>query len=439
MTDAAPPPGAAGRYKAIGRGAVGAFVALVVVIGAVWWSTGNRSDVTPDDAATPTVGPPVDELDRDERASQVLQSLSVAWRHGDETTFVDAAGASRAAHQWADQVSDTLDDLGIRWIDLRYIAVDPETAADSLGFTADVEVRWQVDAGPAHQTYRTAPVTVPLRFSYEGERIDVVGLDGNTDDPVPVWLAGSVDVESADGGTCIAVPADVDLDACGNLLDVAADDLASIVSTDQTANRPVVVMVPDTDATAAMLLGQDADDLGQIAAVTTTVDGSGSVRAPAQVVVNPAVFDDLSRRAAQLVMSHEVTHAATGATAASMELWVAEGFADYVALASGRIPVQRAASQILSYVREHHAPEHLPSAREFSAHRHGLGRTYEAAWLIFRMLGSYYGNDSVVAFYDEVRTGTPVEPALLDTIGLDLDGLTAAWQDYLTSLAFGVS
>jgi hypothetical protein len=436
MTDAAPPPGAAGRDKAIGRAVVGAFVALVVVTGAVLWST---DDVAPDDAATPTVGPPVDELDRDERASQVLQSLAVAWRHADENAFVAAAGASRAAHQWADQVFDTLADLGVRWIDLRYVAVDPETAADPLGFTADVEVRWEVDAGPAHQRYRTTPVTVPLRFSYEGDRIDIVGLDGNTEDPVPVWLAGPVAIESADGGTCIAVPEGVDLDSCAAMLDMAADDLANVVSTEETANHPVVVMVPSTDSTAAMLLGQDADDLTQIAAVTTTIDGSGSVRAPAEIVINPTVFDDLRRRAAQLVMSHEVTHAATGATAASMELWVAEGFADYVALASGRIPVERAASQILSFVRQHHPPEHLPTAREFSAHHHGLGRTYEAAWLIFRMLGSYYGDASVVAFYDEVRTGTPVEEALLDTIGLDLDGLTAAWQDYLTSLAFGVS
>ncbi|HYJ69994.1 MAG TPA: hypothetical protein VEX15_20255 [Nocardioidaceae bacterium] len=439
MTDAAPPPGAAGRDKAIGRAVVGAFVALVVVTGAVLWSTDARDDVPPDDVATPTVGPPVDEVDRDERASQVLQSLGVAWLHADETAFVDAAGASRAAHQWAGQVYDALADLRVRWIDLRYVAVDPETAADPLGFTADVEVRWELDAGPAHQIYRTAPVMISLRFSYNGDRIDVVGLDGDTDDPVPVWLAGPVDIESTDGGTCIAVPEGVDLDTCAALLDVAADDLANIVSTEQTANRPVVVMVPNTDSTAAMLLGQEADDLTQIAAVTTTIDGSSSVQAPAEVVVNPTVFDDLSRRAAQLVMSHEVTHAATGATASSIELWVAEGFADYVALASGRIPVERAASQILSYVRKHHPPEHLPTAQEFSAHRHGLGRTYEAAWLIFRMLGAYYGDDSVVDFYDEVRTGTPVEDALLDTIGLDLDGLTAAWQDYLTSLAFGVS
>jgi hypothetical protein len=439
MTDAAPPPGAAGRDRTIGRAAVGAFVALVVVAGAVLWSTDARDDSAPGDVASPSAGPPVEELDRDEQASQVLQSLGVAWRHRDEPAFVAAAGASRAAHQWAGQVFDTLSELRVRWIDLRYVAVDPETAADPLGFTGDVEVRWEVDAGPTHQTYRTAPVVVPLRFSYEGDRIDVVGLDGNTDDPVPVWLAGPVDIESADGGTCVAVPAGVDLDACTAQLDVAADDLANVVSADETASRPVVVMVPGSDGTAAMLLGQDADDLTQIAAVTTTIDGSGSVQAPAEIVVNPTVFDDLRRRAAQLVMSHEVTHAATGATAASMELWVAEGFADYVALASGRIPVDRAASQILSYVRKHDPPQHLPTAQEFSAHRHGLGRTYEAAWLIFRMLGSYYGNDAVVAFYDEVRTGTPVEEALLDTIGLDLGDLTAAWQDYLTSLAFGAA
>ncbi|MGH3456584.1 MAG: hypothetical protein ACRDP2_19425, partial [Nocardioidaceae bacterium] len=164
---------------------------------------------------------------------------------------------------------------------------------------------------------------------------------------------------------------------------------------------------------------------------------SGSDRAPAQIVLNPAIFDDLRRKAAQLVVSHEVTHAATGVTAASMQLWVAEGFADYVALASDRIRLERAASQILTYVRDHGVPERLPGARQFAADRHGLGRTYEAAWLIFRMLGDYYGNAAVVAFYDEVSAGTPVEPALIDTIGLDLDDLTAAWQRYLRSLAFG--
>jgi len=53
------------------------------------------------------------------------------------------------------------------------------------------------------------------------------------------------------------------------------------------------------------------------------------------------------------------------------------------------------------------------------------------------MLGAYYGDDAVVSFYDEVRTGTPVEQALIDTVGLNVGELTTAWQDYLNDLAHG--
>jgi hypothetical protein len=424
-----------GPVRAIGRGAAGAIVVFAVVVGAVWWSTSSEEDPTTP-VPTASAGPPYDEVERDERASAVLRDLGIAWSRGDETDFVAAAGDVGAARQWADQVYEALTELQVQAIDLRYVAVDPESVGDPTGFTAYVDIRWQIASGRQHQTYRTHPVTVPMRFTYDGDDISVVGLDGSADDPVPVWLTGSIAIETTPGGACVGVPARVDLDTCADLVEVAADDLRRVVSAG-LGRRPVVVMVPESPGTAAMLLGQDATDLEQIAAVTATVDGSGSVRAPAQIVLNPTVFDDLGRRAAQLVMSHEVTHAATGATAATMELWVAEGFADYVALAGGRVSVERAASQILEYVRSRDTPDHLPTAREFAAHRHGLGRTYEAAWLIFRMLGEYYGNEAVVAFYDEVRAGTPVEQALLDTIGLDLDGLIEAWREYLNDLAFG--
>jgi hypothetical protein len=439
VTDAARPSGAPGPARELGRGVVGAVVVLAIVAGAVWWTTTTDGTDSESSDPAPSSGPPLDETERDELATDLLQSLDRSWLRRDQTGFLRAAGDSDAARRWAGQVFDTLDDLGVQWIDLRYVAADSESVADPFGFTADVEVRWEIAAGPEHQTYRTAPVVVPLRFSYEDDEVALVGLDSPTDDPVPVWLLGAVDIESARGGTCVGVPDRVDLDTCTRLIDVALQDLTRVVSAEVVAARPVVVMVPDTDNTAATLLGQDADDLEQIAAVTTTIDGSSSNRAPSEVVLNPDVFDDLSGNAAQLVVSHEVTHAATGVTAAPIELWVAEGFADYVALASGRIPVQRAASQILSHVRKHDVPAHLPSERQFASDRHGLGRTYEAAWLIFRMLGDYYGDDAVVAFYDEVRTGTAVEAALLDTVGLDLEDLTASWQDYLTTLAFGTS
>jgi hypothetical protein len=439
VTDAARPSGAPGPARELGRGVVGAVVVFAVVLGAVWWSTSTDGTDSESSKPPPSAGPPLGEIERDELATDLLQSLNKSWMRRDVTGFVDAAGDSDAARRWAGQVFDTLDALGVQWIDLRYVAADSESVADPFGFTADVEVRWEIAAGPEHQTYRTAPVLVPLRFSYEDDELALVGLDSPADDPVPVWLTGAVSIATARGGTCVGVPDSVDLDTCTRLIDVAIEDLTRVVSTDEVAARPVVIMVPDSENTAALLLGQDTDELAQIAAVTTTLDGSNSDQAPAQVVFNPDVFDDLGRKAAQLVVSHEVTHAATGVTVASIELWVAEGFADYVALASGRIPVERAASQILSYVRKHEVPAHLPGALQFASDRHGLGRTYESAWLIFRMLGDYYGDDAVVDFYDEVRTGTPVEPALVDTVGLDLEGLTTAWQDYLTNLAFGNS
>lgn len=439
MADAARPSGAPGPARELGRGVVGAVVVFAIVLGAVWWTTStDGTDSEPSDSP-PSAGPPLNETERDELATDLLQSLNRSWLRRDQTGFVDAAGDSAAAQRWAGQVFETLDALSVRWIDLRYVAADPESVADPFGFTADVEVRWEIPAGTEHQTYRTAPVMVPLRFSYEEDEVGLVGLDNPTHDPVPVWLTGPVSIATARGGTCVGVPDSVDLDTCTRLIDVAIEDLTRVVPAAEVAARPVVIMVPDSDNTAASMLGQDTDELGQIAAVTTTLDGSSSSRAPAQVVLNPDVFDDLSRKAAQLVVSHEVTHAATGVTVTPIELWVAEGFADYVALASGRIPVERAASQILSYVRKHEVPAHLPRALQFASDRHGLGRTYESAWLIFRMLGDYYGDDAVVDFYDEVRTGTPVEPALVDTVGLDLDGLTTAWQDYLTTLAFGTS
>lgn len=417
---------------------MGALIVLAVVLGAVWWTTASDDSSDSDTSqALPSSGPPMDETTRDERTTALLHDLSVSWARRDQRGFLAAAGDSEAARKWAGQVYATLDDLGVGWIDLRYIATDSESAADPLGFTADVEVRWEIPAGPERQVYRTAPVDVPLRFSYEENDVALVGLDSPTGDPVPVWLAGPVGVESASGGTCVGVPDGVNLDTCVRLVDVAARDLNRVVPDDGIAGRPVVVLVPAVDNTAAMLLGQDVDNLEQIAAVTTTIDGSRSGRAPAEIVLNPAVFDDLRHRAAQLVISHEVTHAATGVTAAEMPLWVAEGFADYVALASGRIPLDRAASQILAHVRKHDVPARIPTEKQFAADRHGLGRTYESAWLIFRMLGAYYGNDAVVSFYDEVRSGTPVESALLHTTGIDLDQLTTAWQNYLHDLAYG--
>ena len=89
-----------------------------------------------------------------------------------------------------------------------------------------------------------------------------------------------------------------------------------------------------------------------IAAVTTTEDGSLAPGAPVRVFVNPAVFDRLRQRGAQVVISHEATHVATGATFASMPTWLLEGFADYVALDHAGVPSRWPPRQILARIRK---------------------------------------------------------------------------------------
>ena len=101
----------------------------------------------------------------------------------------------------------------------------------------------------------------------------------------------------------------------------------------------LLVEVPDSqDQLDAALLSQP-DEYDNIAAVTTTADGSLAPDAPVRVFVNPQVFERLKARGAQVVMSHETTHVATGATFASMPTWLLEGFADYVALDHAGVPV----------------------------------------------------------------------------------------------------
>jgi hypothetical protein len=181
-------------------------------------------------------------------------------------------------------------------------------------------------------------------------------------------------------------------------------------------------------------MGASAGAYGEIAAVTTTADGSQSRSAPVHIFVNPAVFDPLGPRGAQIVMSHEATHVATGAALSTMPTWLLEGFADYVALDHVDLPPAVTASQILRQVRRRGAPAHLPGKAEFDAHNKSLGASYEAAWLACRLLAERYGEKRLIDFYrtaDRTSSTTTAFRALGTTQG----AFTAAWRADLRTLA----
>jgi hypothetical protein len=92
------------------------------------------------------------------------------------------------------------------------------------------------------------------------------------------------------------------------------------------------------------------------------------------------------------------------------------------------------AGQILDVVRRSGAPRRLPDKGDFSTSAHGLGASYEAAWLACRLLADEYGQDRLLRFYREVsRSGDA--GAAFAALGTTQQQFTAQWRDYLTELA----
>jgi hypothetical protein len=196
-----------------------------------------------------------------------------------------------------------------------------------------------------------------------------------------------------------------------------------------------LVEVPRSEGQLDAALQAQPEQYDNIAAVTTTADGALAPDAPVRVFVNPAVFDKLKQRGAQVVMSHEATHVATEATFTSMPTWLLEGFADFVALDDFGVPVDVAAGQILARIRKDGLPRGLPTSGDLDPTANGLGATYEEAWLACRFLAQEYGADELVRFYRTVSDGASAHEAFRSELGTTQRAFVAKWRADLARLA----
>lgn len=320
--------------------------------------------------------------------------------------------------------------LRLRDVSLRYVTETGPVRPDG-SWPASADLTWRipgVDRGVAR-----TEVSVDLVAEDDGAA--VVGLGGGGR-RTPVWFAGPARVTRTAGAAVVVASA---------LGRQEAERYAAMVRAAVPRVRAVLprwhsglaVEVPATAGGVDEALGARPGQYARVAAVTASADGSTSADAPVRIVVNPEEMGRLGRGGAQVVMTHEAAHVATGAAVSTgnLPLWLVEGFADHVALRDAGLPLSETAGQVARQVRDEGLPARLPTPDEFdTVTGEHLGAAYEAAWLACETIADAAGERALVRTYRSVEAGAALETALRREAGFGVAELTRRWRQRLAAL-----
>lgn len=385
----------------------------LVALAVLWLRPGQDESLPP---------PPTDVAGRPDRAAAVLRSVETAVLDRD----ADALDGQVAEPALARRIAGNAARLQVRDFSLRYLEQDESVATDDGEWAASVEASWAFAGFDDEPARAEATVT----FRRRGDRAVLVSVGGGGR-AAPLWLTRAVTVHRSANALVLSAG-----DPARRYAEYADRAVRMVRRVIPRWSQRLVVEVPRSGTGLDRLLGSEPGTYANIAAVTTTADGSGGRTAPVHVFVNPDLFDDLPRQGAQVVMTHEVAHVATGAaTASGIPLWLMEGFADYVALRDLDVPVSVSARQILRQVRRNGVPDALPGPEEFDPGTTHLGASYEAAWLACRLLARTGSEEDLVSLYRRVSSGEAVDTSLRDVFGFGEKELVRRWQAELRALA----
>jgi len=399
---------------------VGALAALVVVVALVTYLL-VRSE--PYVAHAPSGAVPQPDPTG---AARVLRQLTDAVATGSD----DAAGLAPRDDPQASGLLTAVsaNALALHVVDFTARYVDEVGAVDAEGrWRAAVDLTWRFDGfdrTPVHEE-------VLVGFESQGNRVAITSFGGG-DRRSPLWLSGPVEVRRTQTTLVLATTA-----AEADLLAGRAEAAVPVVR-DVLPQWPgkLVVEVPASEPDLDAELDADPGSYANIAAVTASVDGTLTPGSEVHVFVNPEVYDDLDPVGGQVVISHEATHAATGAPLTTgVPLWLLEGFADYVALHEVQLPITTTAGQIIQEVRQDGAPDQLPGHAEFDQSDTHLGAAYESAWVACLVLADAGGQDALVRLYEQVSAGHDLDEELRRLFGLTEAELTSHWRQRLQQLA----
>ncbi|WP_030145062.1 hypothetical protein [Spirillospora albida] len=356
-------------------------------------------------------------------AASVLAARAAAVRDGDRTAFLATVGTAPAAFQEAQ--SRLYDNLRALPLDGWRERLAGTRAAGPGAVVARVETGYRLRGFDRTGVVRTRH----LAFAPRSGTWTIVGdgtAHGLTDD-ADIVDGGALTVVR--GRSCLVIGDTSGLHAIARRIDAAVPAVSGVVGTDWA--RRAVALVPAAPRLAAALAGQ-GPDLGSIAALATVTPGpDGPGRGEDRVIVSPATFARLNGLGRDVVLTHELTHVATGgARDRTTPLWLIEGLADYVGYRGAKVSVRSAARELRREVAAGRPPTALPTAEAFAGTSGRLSQSYQEAWLACRMIADRYGETTLVRLYR--AAGRASEPAALrDVLGLTKAALTTMWRDYV--------
>nr|WP_238351407.1 hypothetical protein [Kribbella shirazensis] len=379
----------------------------------------------------------------------VLQKMADAIENEDRGEFLNTidpkATAFRAS---ARTIFGNLSALPLGTFQLRYVSDDigaltPDRQAELGGtqsWLAQVEVSWQLAGYDVKAARETLPVTFVTRdgktYAASFSERFVAGQRR------PVWSLGALELAKGKHSLVISLGAGSEAEAEARSYVSVADKAVESVSKvwGRSWRQKVVVYLPAKQSQMEYVLGARPNTYTQIAAVTMAELDTPAVGAPVRIVANPKLFEELGKQGRRIVLTHETTHVASTATASPVPLWLAEGFADYVAFNAVPVQDESAAKELFKAVRAGHVPASLPTTEAFAASAKELPQAYESAWLACRLIAEREGEEKLVKFYRAVhasKSSTGLADAFQSVLGMTEAEFVAEWQKYLERLAGG--
>lgn len=429
-------------------------VALIAAIGVVAAAgyigirqSGDERTVPPPTPTTsPAIGSPgtasaADGVRRAAAGSEVLAALRDAVLRKDRRAF-DATMDEQADNRTR-RLLTNLNRLPVEALDLRYVGDDDSGLTSqrrkALGGTdawvAQVEMSWRLRAFDPKPARLNIPVTLVSR----GAKTYVVSITGSrvAGERVPAWLLGDLSV--AKGSRSLVIAIDQGSGAAkmyAEVLDRAISDVTDVWG--RNWRQRVVLYLPKTQQQMERVLGARAGSYSRIAAVTTAEADRPAPDAPVRIVANPKLFADLGEQGRRIVLTHETVHVASTATASPVPLWLAEGFADYVAFKAVKVPTASAANELFRAIRAGRVPKELPGPAMFAASSDQLAQAYESSWLACRLIADEHGTAKLVRFYRAVhasKADNRLAVAFQQVLGTTQAKFVRDWQAYLRDLA----